>query len=94
MINRSRSLRCGYFLTGGIRTTPACTVSESTETLSYSEPTADIKHITHLLYIALTNAQQWTGKPVKFVDVFERCEGNESYRFLRNVSRVEKGRSV
>lgn len=55
MINRSRSLRCGYFLTGGIRNTPACTASGSTETLSFSEPSAEIKHATPLLYIALTN---------------------------------------
>lgn len=86
-ISRSRSLRYGFFLTGGIQNTPACTVSESTETPGFSELTADIKP-RHILSVHSSHQPRpdadW--KAQKVCGCFLKKDMKESEaRLLRNV---------
>lgn len=95
-INRSRSLRYGFFLTGGIQITPACTVSECTETPSFSEPTADMKP--HRILSVHSSHQprpdaDWTAQEVCGCFLMKDMKESEA-RLIRNVLRVRTGTSA
>lgn len=95
-INRSRSLRSGFFLTGGIQITPACTVSESTETPSFSELTADIEPhrilSVHSCHQPRPDAD-WKAQKVCGCFLMKDMKESEA-RLLRNVLGVKTGTSA